>query len=94
MSNLDDSDFEDIGGTHNDENHVESENSTNDNVSTEARTNRNGKKVRGKDIEWKESDSFDSAEEFHNSELIKVIKNEYSQSKGSRLLLSIRVTGI
>ena len=54
MANLDDSDFEDIGGVNNDS----FEENADDTDDTEERNdegqgNINGSKVRGKDIDWK-----------------------------------------
>ena len=57
-----DSDFEDIGGTTNDDS-IENEET---NVKNDgAQTNAKGKKVRGKDIEWIELASFDTVEEYN-----------------------------
>ena len=83
MVNLDnsDSDFEDIGGFQNDTSDDDAEVNDTSINNDQVRTNAQGKKVRGKDIDWLEFTSFPTAEEYKNSELLKKIKDEYSLNR-------------
>ena len=83
MTSMDDSDsdFEDIGGTTNESNDdtIESEET---NLNHDGpQTNAKGKKVRGKDIEWLELVSFDTVEEYNNSDELKMIKDDYTKNR-------------
>ena len=64
MSSSDDSDFEDVGGETFDD--MDEDLDYNRNTTQQGWTNVNGKKVRGPDIAWKDWESFDTADEYHN----------------------------
>ena len=46
-----------------------------------AKTNKNGKKVRGEDLNWVEIQRFDNAKQFKKSDIAKQLKKEFSARK-------------
>ena len=64
---------------------IDADEASEDNVNEEidldpatVRVNENGKHVRGRDIDWKEKVTYDSAREFHDSPLFAEIKDQYT----------------
>ena len=70
QSSLSDSDFEDVAA----------EEHNNDNESS-SRVSKHGKLVRGKDVNWKEVEVFDTAQDFFDSNRHKMLKLEFTASR-------------
>ena len=77
MSNYEDDsdeDYQDVGQTAQDEQVQDVGQTTQD---EQAQTNSDGKRVRGKDIEWVDSEQFENIEEFHNSSIFQNLKTDF-----------------
>ena len=73
MATLEDVDFEDIGGTNDDS--IEEPNDDRRETNKEGQSK---KKVRGKDIPWKEYKNFDTAEVYKQSDFKQEIEDGYT----------------
>ena len=73
-----DSDYEDIFKPPDGNNDESDGDSDREERQERGRLNDAGKKVRGKDMEWKDFQSFDTAEEYFESDIFKKMKNEFT----------------
>lgn len=82
MSNYDsDEDYEDVGERPFEEEEEYVEDNTTEN--TNSHTNKEGKRVRGKDIEWEDFQQFENAQEFKESEIYQTISKDFVCRKKS-----------
>ena len=72
-TSLSDSDFEDVG--------AEEQIHNNDDNESSSRVSKHGKLVRGKDLNWKEVEVFDTAQDFFASTRFKKLKLDFTASR-------------